>query len=94
MITPRQIRAARALLDLNRAQLASLAGISVTGLANIESAFADPKVSTLRAIQDALESAGVEFIAENGGGPGVRLRKAQPDPDTIPSDQLNASNDE
>jgi hypothetical protein len=22
-----------------------------------------------------LESAGVEFIAENGGGPGVRLRK-------------------
>jgi hypothetical protein len=23
----------------------------------------------------ALESAGVEFIAENGGGPGVRLRK-------------------
>jgi hypothetical protein len=25
----------------------------------------------------ALESAGIEFIDENGGGPGVRLRKRQ-----------------
>ena len=29
------------------------------------------------AIRRALESAGVEFIDENGGGPGVRLRKRQ-----------------
>jgi hypothetical protein len=29
------------------------------------------------AIVDALKKAGVEFIAENGGGPGVRLRKAK-----------------
>jgi hypothetical protein len=27
------------------------------------------------AVRRALESAGVEFIEENGGGPGVRLRK-------------------
>jgi hypothetical protein len=32
-------------------------------------------VNNLRAIQAALEAAGVEFIAENGGGAGVRLRK-------------------
>ena len=31
---------------------------------------------TVEAIRAALEAAGVEFIAENGGGPGVRLRKA------------------
>jgi hypothetical protein len=31
--------------------------------------------STLADIQHALEAAGVEFIPENGGGPGVRLRK-------------------
>jgi hypothetical protein len=31
--------------------------------------------STLAALRKALESAGVEFIDENGGGPGVRLRK-------------------
>jgi hypothetical protein len=30
-----------------------------------------------RAIRRALEAAGVEFIDENGGGPGVRLRKSQ-----------------
>lgn len=30
---------------------------------------------TIAAIRGALEAAGVEFIAENGGGPGVRLRK-------------------
>jgi hypothetical protein len=30
---------------------------------------------SVQAIREALESAGVEFIDENGGGPGVRLRK-------------------
>ena len=30
------------------------------------------------ALRRALESAGVEFIDENGGGPGVRLRRRQP----------------
>jgi hypothetical protein len=29
------------------------------------------------AIRRALEAAGVEFIDENGGGPGVRLRNRQ-----------------
>jgi hypothetical protein len=33
--------------------------------------------NNLEAIQRVLETAGVEFIAGNGGGPGVRLRKAQ-----------------
>ncbi len=35
-----------------------------------------PHARTLAALQGALESAGIEFIAENGGGRGVRLRKA------------------
>jgi transcriptional regulator with XRE-family HTH domain len=34
---------------------------------------------TVEAIRAALEAAGVEFIAENGGGPGVRLRKVTSD---------------
>jgi hypothetical protein len=33
--------------------------------------------STVMALQKAIESAGVEFIDENGGGPGVRLRQRQ-----------------
>ncbi|KAA5602992.1 XRE family transcriptional regulator [Blastochloris sulfoviridis] len=34
-----------------------------------------PTTGNLAAIRRALEEAGVEFIPENGGGPGVRLRK-------------------
>jgi hypothetical protein len=36
---------------------------------------ADSKQSTMDKLQQALEAAGVDFIDENGGGPGVRLRK-------------------
>ncbi|BGE85195.1 hypothetical protein Ms3S1_16310 [Methylosinus sp. 3S-1] len=35
----------------------------------------DARMSSVEKMRTALESAGVEFIAENGGGPGVRLRK-------------------
>jgi predicted transcriptional regulator len=75
MITPQQIRGARAMLGITQADLAERASISKTGLNNIESGAADPKVSTLRAIKEALEAAGVIFISENGEGPGVRLTK-------------------
>jgi hypothetical protein len=34
-----------------------------------------PRRATLEVVKQALESAGVEFIEENGGGAGVRLRK-------------------
>jgi hypothetical protein len=34
-----------------------------------------PRRSTLDVVRRAFEDAGVEFIDENGGGPGVRLRK-------------------
>jgi hypothetical protein len=39
-----------------------------------------------------LEAAGVIFVAENGDGPGVRLRKVKPG--TIAAEDLNASNDD
>lgn len=63
------------MLGLTQADLAKAAGISATALNNIERGSADPKASTLLAIQRALEAAGVIFVAENGEGPGVRLRK-------------------
>jgi len=34
-------------------------------------------MEAIKAIRNALEQTGVEFIEENGGGPGVRLRKRQ-----------------
>jgi predicted transcriptional regulator len=73
MISPSQIRGARAMLGLTQADLAAKADISKTALISIETSMSDPKASTLSAIQKALEAAGVEFT--NGEQPGVRLRK-------------------
>ncbi len=77
MITPQQIRGARAMLNMTQADLAGRSGLSATGLNSIERGLSDPRASNLDAIRRALEAAGVEFIAENGGGPGVRLRKSE-----------------
>jgi len=70
MITPQQIRGARGMLGLTQAELAERCVMSKTGLNNIERGLSDPKVSTLAAIQRALEAAGVEFIER-----GVRLKE-------------------
>lgn len=77
MITPAQIRAARALIGWKQTDLASASGVSEMSIKNIERGATDPRVSTLQALQEALEGAGVVFL-DNGhmvaGGPGVRLR--------------------
>jgi predicted transcriptional regulator len=52
--------------------------MSTTGLNNIERGQADPKASTLRSIEEALERSGIVFIEAAStftGGPGVRLRE-------------------
>jgi hypothetical protein len=43
----------------------------------LEAGASQPRRATLEVIRRAFEVAGVEFIDENGGGPGVRLRKRQ-----------------
>ncbi len=72
-----QIRGARAILRLGQAELAKTAGVSLETVKRIESMEGELKIrlDTLTKIKTALEKAGIEFIAENGGGPGVRLRK-------------------
>ena len=55
-------------------ELAEKAGVTANTVTRIENG-ADAKQSTMDRLQYALEAAGVEFIDENGGGPGVRLRK-------------------
>jgi predicted transcriptional regulator len=79
MIGPAQIRAARALLNINQSMLSGWASINVATLKRIEgSAEIRGTADTIRKIQRALEAAGVEFIPEDAGkGPGVRLRQAQ-----------------
>ncbi len=74
MITGSQARMARAALKLGVRDVAKAAKISPATLSRVE-ADQGANASTLAAIRAALEAAGVEFIEENGGGPGVRLRK-------------------
>jgi transcriptional regulator with XRE-family HTH domain len=76
-MTPSQCRAARALLDWSQDTLAGKAPVSVTTLRNFERGATLPMTNNMAAIRNALEAAGVEFIPENGGGPGVRLKKSQ-----------------
>ncbi|WP_238121748.1 MULTISPECIES: helix-turn-helix domain-containing protein [unclassified Xanthobacter] len=70
-----QCRMARAAVGWGVRDLAKAAGVSVDTVSRLERGeVLLPR--TVEAIQHALEAAGVEFIPENGGGAGVRLRKA------------------
>ena len=76
-LTSPQIRAARALIrwtaeDLSRQSAVSLRTIRRAELAERDTSMTIPNDL---AVRSALEAAGVEFIDENGGGPGVRLRQ-------------------
>lgn len=76
MISHRQIRAARALLDWTQQYLANKASVSISVVKRMEAEGHDPRVSTADAIQGALEKGGVEFLPEqNGKGVGVRMVK-------------------
>ncbi len=73
-----QIRAARALMNWSAVELAQNSSVGVNTIRRAEVAWETSlTVANDLAIRRALESAGVEFIDENGGGPGVRLRKRQ-----------------
>ena len=76
MLTIEQLRAARGLLGWSQSKLAARAGLSLPTVKRVE-ADLGPRVSdeARNKLRRTLESAGVEFIDENGGGPGVRLRK-------------------
>ncbi|OYY04916.1 MAG: transcriptional regulator [Acidocella sp. 35-58-6] len=73
-ISSAQSRAARALLGWSLDELARASEVAKRTLVSFETG-SDCRSSTLQAIRTALEVAGVEFIPENGGGAGVRLRK-------------------
>ncbi|MCI2007425.1 MAG: helix-turn-helix domain-containing protein [Acetobacter peroxydans] len=55
-------------------ELAAVADVSPNTIARLERG-EELKASTIEAIRSALEAAGVEFIPENGGGAGVRLKR-------------------
>ena len=76
LMTPAQCRAARAILDMTQPELARVARVGLSTVVDFERKRRQVSRDAVLAILGALERAGVEFIDENGGGPGVRLRKA------------------
>ena len=75
MVTAAQCRAARGLLDWSQQKLADEAGVGVVTIRQLEAGAHAPRRATLDVIRRCLGAAGIEFIDENGGGPGVRLKK-------------------
>ena len=70
-----QCRSARATLDWTQDELEAKSRVSRKTIADFERGIRKPYGRTLDALKGALEEAGIEFIAENGGGAGVRLRE-------------------
>ena len=63
---------------MSQSELSAASDVSLRTIQHFEAGERQPIPATAIAIERALERAGVEFIAENGGGPGVRLAKQQP----------------
>ena len=76
-VSIKQIKAARGLLGWSQEAIAKASGVSIPTIKRLEAAGGDlgGRPVTGEKIVAALEKAGVEFIAENGGGVGVRLKK-------------------
>ena len=73
-----QIRAARGLCGISQADLAKSAGVSSMTVKRAEGSGSPyPSDKAIQAMKKALETAGVQFIDENGEGAGVRLRKSK-----------------
>jgi transcriptional regulator with XRE-family HTH domain len=75
-ITLEQYRMAKAALDLTVIELASLAKVSTNTLVRFERGERLTE-RTMQRVRSAFESAGIEFIPEDGGGVGIRLRKGR-----------------
>ena len=77
MLTGEQIRAARALLHWEQKDLAAESRVSLPTVQRLDAQYGEAKANAVMidAITRTLETAGVEFIDRNGGGPGVRLKE-------------------
>jgi transcriptional regulator with XRE-family HTH domain len=60
---------------MEQSELSESSGVARATVIDFEKGERSPRATTILAVRTALESAGVEFIPENGGGAGVRLKK-------------------
>lgn len=76
-VTSAQVRMARAALNWTVRDLAEAAGVHRNTITNLETGRYAGDAATLATLETVLRRAGIDFIDENGGGPGVRLRNRQ-----------------
>ena len=74
-VTSAQLRMARAALNWTVRDLAEATGLHRNTINNIEVGRYTGDAKSLELIERVLRRAGIEFIDENGGGPGVRMRR-------------------
>ncbi|VTZ26709.1 conserved hypothetical protein [Methylocella tundrae] len=95
LTTGYQLAAARALIGMDQATLATLANVSADTIQSLEAskdeAIGGP-VQCVKAVQAALEKEGVEFL--NHGQPGVRLKNGAEGSGSITVEELTSENDE
>jgi predicted transcriptional regulator len=81
VITPAQVRAARALIGWTQVDLAQASGVSEITIKNLERGATDPRISTMNSIERAFDRAGIIFLDAGDvrdGGPGVRVKLGTP----------------
>lgn len=78
-MSPEQCRAARAWLDWSQSDLAARADVSASTIRDFEAGRRIPIVNNLRAIRQALEAAGIEFLFSNHEPLGI-ARRVEPKP--------------
>jgi transcriptional regulator with XRE-family HTH domain len=78
VILAHQLKAARVLARLDQQELSNRSGVSVPTIKRMEAGGGPIRgnYENVAAVVGVLETAGIEFIPENGGGPGARLRTA------------------
>jgi hypothetical protein len=97
MITATQLRGARAMTGMSIEQLAAASGLPVATIETMERDEQEGESHALLAVKQALEAAGIIFIASGNhdeGGPGVRLRARSCIDEGIRPENLNAANDD
>jgi transcriptional regulator with XRE-family HTH domain len=74
-VTAAQIRAARGLVGMTQSALAQASKLGLSTVVDFERSRREVSLAAAASMRKALERVGVEFIDQNGSGPGVRLRK-------------------
>lgn len=81
--TPRMCKAARSFVGWGQGELAETSGVSKSTIGAFEAKDENARLTTMnnRALTQAFEKAGLEFIPENGGGAGIRFKTRKGPPE-------------